>query len=463
VTVIPVLTDDLYHYTSADIGLGIVMTQMQLRLGLAEFMNDPRESRPRFPPLEIPEGVSEDTRDLWHETDRLLRRAAKVACFTLDYEVLESVLDPQAQRGYTHPALWAHYGGRHAGVCLRFSRRALAERMREALTSRGQLFYGAVDYTSDLFSDLDASSLNVGQVNEFGLDAVVFRYIEQHHRELFFQKHSDWSNEQEYRWVLIDPVPLPAFVDITGCLTGVVLGDSFDEAQLEAVHHLAERSDGLHVSRVKFQNGRPNLVPVPLTPKTPRASLRPGTLDERVCLLAAAEAEAEEARARGEHVAAPVVARIQSAVWQIAAQALQLTAVEVDVHRSITAVPPSERRTAPGVGRYSTEYESGAMCVVENLPRYSLTFVASAAVQVLAGGRLKLHAAFTLERWLSTGNEHEELWRFADDLELDLSVAEKRAEGMSATMRDRLEPALSTFDERRAPLRRQIEPARQRE
>lgn len=433
-TVIPTLTDDLYHYTSADIGLGSVMTQMQLRLGLAEFMNDPRESRPRFPSLQGADGVSvEEIDDIWHEADRLLRRAAKVACFTLDYELPDSVLDPQARRGYAHPALWAHYGDHHAGVCLRFSRRALAERMRGALASRGHLFDGAVNYTSDLSRDLDASFLNVGQVNEFGLDAVAFRYIEQHRRELFLLKHSDWSNEQEYRWVLIDPVPLPAYVDITGCLTGVVLGDSFDETQLEAVHHLAERSDGLHVSRVKFLNGRLHLLPVPRTPKALKASLRTGTLDQRVRLLAAAEAEAEAAHARGEEVAAPVVARIQSAVWQIASHALQRVAVEVDVHRSITAVPLSERRTAPGVGRCSTEYERGAMCVVENVPRYSLTFVASAAVQVLPGGRLKLHAAFTLERWLSTGNEHEELWRFADEVKLGNSAAALRAEGMLAT------------------------------
>src|SRR5450759_3642880 len=140
-------TDDLYHYTSAEIALDNILAQSQLRLGLVEWMNDPREARPRYPNLQRPDGVPDDgVEDLWEEADRLMRRAAKVACFTLDYELPESALDQNALRGYAHPALWAHYGGAHTGACLRFSRRALAERIEAVLGPRGQLFHGSVEY-----------------------------------------------------------------------------------------------------------------------------------------------------------------------------------------------------------------------------------------------------------------------------------------------------------------------------
>lgn len=198
--IVPALTDDLYHYTSSNIALDSIIAQMQLRLGLVELMNDPRESRPRYPNLSIAEGVPKAGPAIMEEADRLLRRAAKVACFTQDYELPDSVADRNALRGYAHPALWAHYAGGHTGVCLRFDRRALDSCMRAQLSSYGLLFEGAVEYRQELSSTAQATGLDVEQIHEFGLDAVVTRYIERYQRELFFEKHSDWASEAEYRW-----------------------------------------------------------------------------------------------------------------------------------------------------------------------------------------------------------------------------------------------------------------------
>lgn len=62
--------------------------------------------------------------------------------------------------------------------------------------------------------------LDVEQIYEFGLDAVVSRYVERYHRELFFEKHSDWASEAEYRWVFVNPEPSPVYVDVSTALTG---------------------------------------------------------------------------------------------------------------------------------------------------------------------------------------------------------------------------------------------------
>jgi hypothetical protein len=451
--VTPTLTDDLYHYTSADIALDCVMTQMQLRLGLFETMNDPRESKPRYPTLQLAHGVSDHgIDDIWQEADRLLRRAVKVACFTLDYELPESVLDPAVLRGYAHPAMWAHYGGRHAGVCLRFSRSALEERMNAALSSRGHLFAGPVQYSFELFGQLDASPFDIEQMDEFGVDAVVVRYIEEHHSELFFRKHPDWSNEREYRWILIEPEPLPVYVDITGCLTGVVLGDNFAESRLGALHQLAGRFDHLDITKVNFQNGRLQVVPPP-TPQAAvsRAHRRPGTQAERVSALAQAEELAMQERGYGDELASPVIKAIEAGLQQIAERAGTLGEVDVSIHSSINAVPEAERQRAPGVSTRSSIYDRGVMCVVENLPVYSLTFVASAAVQVFADGLLKMHAALELEKWGSSGNERVQLWRV--EREVEAIAAAQSANELTAAMLSASELALSTFDEHRDTLR----------
>jgi hypothetical protein len=279
------LTDDLYHYTSSSVALDSVLAQGRLRLGLVELMNDPYESRPRYPNLAIAEGVPELGPDHTHtmeEADRLLRRGAKVACFTRDYELPDSVLNPSALRGYAHPALWAHYADDHRGVCLRFSRRALAERIHRELGPRGSVFEGAVDYPLEMPVRAQAMGLDVEQIHEFGLDVVVTRYIERYQRELFFVKHTDWAEEHEYRWVFVDPEPSPAYVTIAGALTGLVLGDAFPETRIDAVHRLAARFD-LDVTRLHFFNRWLHVWPVPEPaigpPPVPRRS---GSLASRI-------------------------------------------------------------------------------------------------------------------------------------------------------------------------------------
>jgi hypothetical protein len=447
--IVPALTDDLYHYTSSNIALDSIIAQMQLRLGLVELMNDPRESRPRYPNLSIAEGVPEAGPAIMEEADRLLRRAAKVACFTQDYELPDSVADRNALRGYAHPALWAHYAGGHTGVCLRFDRSALDSCMRAQLSSYGLLFEGAVEYRLELSSTAQATGLDVEQIHEFGLDAVVTRYIERYQRELFFEKHSDWASEAEYRWVFVNPEPSPVYLDVSDAITGIVLGDAFLEARLDAVHHLASRHD-LDLKRVRFFNRWLHLMPVAAPPpREPPAHRREGSLEDRAQELAEAESKAEQASSLGAQLAAPIIAALWVRMQAIAEQVAKLPSVEVGIYDRATAIPLPERRRAPGVPTYSADYQRGVMCVVENLPRYSVTFVASAAVQTIGDRSLKLHAAFEVERRRKDEpNERIELWRFASEGKLE-AVAKLR-DRFFAEITSHLSPALATFNELRS-------------
>jgi hypothetical protein len=136
---------------------------------------------------------------------------------------------------------------------------------------------------------------------------------------------------------------------------------------------------------------------------------------------------------------------------QIAARAAELPGVEVALHNSAVAIPPKARRRAPGTPTYSADYEKGVTCVVENLPLYSLTFVSSAAVQTVADQRLKLHAAFELERWRKDEpNERVELWRFAAEDSPDAAAA--LGSRLVAEMTEHLDPALKEFKKRRGSL-----------
>jgi hypothetical protein len=264
--------------------------------------------------------------------------------------------------------------------------------------------------------------------------------------ELFFEKHSDWASEAEYRWVFVNPEPSPVYLDVSDAITGIVLGDAFPEARLDAVYHLASRHD-LDLKQVRFFNRWLHLMPVAAPPpREPPAHRREGSLEDRAQELAEAESKAEQASSLGAQLAAPIIA----ALWvSIAEQVATLPSVEVGIYDRATAIPLPERRRAPGVPTYSADYQRGVMCVVENLPRYSVTFVASAAVQTIADRSLKLHAAFEVERRRKDEpNERIELWRFASEGKPE-AVAKLRDQ-FFAEITSHLPPALATFNELRS-------------
>jgi len=158
------LTNDLYHYTSADIAIYSILDQGMIRLGPYESTN---ESQQKFPTLSSHEGnksEQDQTNEIWKQADWWLRRYTKVACFTQDFEFPDHALDKEALRG------WAHYGARHGGVCLRFDRTKLIEHFHAQLCSWGQCFHGPVQYPVERISAVPVEPLDVGQVLEFGIE-----------------------------------------------------------------------------------------------------------------------------------------------------------------------------------------------------------------------------------------------------------------------------------------------------
>jgi hypothetical protein len=87
------------------------------------------------------------------------------------------------------------------------------------------------------------------------------------------------------------------------------------------------------------------------------------------------------------------------------------------------------------------------MCVVENLPKCSLTLVAAAAVQVLDGPRLRLHGVVTTEQWDPDGNRRAEHWRAAREVPADEAAAALSA--LLAELRAAVDAVRPTFDEQR--------------
>lgn len=419
------LTGDLYHYTSSEAAILGILANRTIRLSPFQGTNDLWESRPLLPNLEGQSSVGElsmdETDKIWDDIDRFIRGYSKVACFTQDWELPETVINSDAMRGWSHLSMWAHYGERHAGVCLRFNKARLLSAFDAARGDAVHQFSGEVHYRAAELG-VGPYGISIEQAEEFGVDAVALRYAYVHRDRVFFRKHADWAPESEFRLVRTDLSLDPFYLDISGALTGVVLGDGFPMNRLPALHSMLDGFGDIELSQIRFHNRVMNNFPLELPVKresiegaaptvsstiTPR---REGILRTRLELLNQSEREAAAARA-----AASSTAALLAQVW-----ASELTArrevfdnwpdVTIRTSPSVHAIPAERRCKRPGV-ESDVCLDQGCMFIVEHQPQYSYTFVAAVALQMVVGGAVRLYACITIEEWLPQGNDRRELWR----------------------------------------------------
>lgn len=448
-------TDDLYHYTNANVAMYNILASGTLRLSPFESTNDLWESRPLHPNLSShrdDENWPEDSghMDLWADIDRNIRLHAKVACLTRDFALPDHVWNREASRGWGHLSLWAHYGTSHTGVCLRFDRARLITAFQEHTDPAALHFHGPVRYVST--QGVGPHGLDIGQIREFGVDAAALAYAKANHESLFFRKYWDWENEAEYRLVLLDQSLLPAHIDIRGALSGVVLGDAFPERRRPALWEVLKAYPDVEVQQLRFQNRYLHcfgpLAPEPAAKAAPWAEpRRSGSLEERLGALLEATAEANELREAAKLLAADHLTIIGRAIATLSSELGSWPEVESTALPQSQAVPVEQRSRQPGTPGERVHHEAGFMCVVENLPKYSLTLVAAAAVQVLDGSRLRLHGVVTTEQWNPDGNRRAEHWRAAREVSADEAAAALSA--LLVELRAAVDAVRPTFDEQR--------------
>lgn len=316
------LTSSLYHYTSSDAAILGILANRSIRMSPFQGTNDLWESRPLYPSLEgelsCHESAGGDLFSVWEDVDRYIRGYSKVACFTQDWELPDSVMQPDALRGWAHLSLWAHYGAGHTGVCLRFDRDRLVAAFEDAKGDAVHQFHGPVQYRRAEFG-VGPYGISLEQAEEFGIDAVAIRYAQVHRDRVFFRKHADWASESEFRLVRTDLSTEPHYFDITHALTGVVLGDAFPSERIPALLKMLEGFDDVELLQAKFharifqvfprdtrvqsEVGR-EVMPTATSTISPRRS---GDLAQRLSSLEDMERIADVDRETAKEAAAPVL------------------------------------------------------------------------------------------------------------------------------------------------------------
>ncbi len=79
------------------------------------------------------------------------------------------------------------------------------------------------------------------------------------YKHLYLQKLLDWSNEDEYRWVYLDNIPDPRYIDFKDALEAIAVGDNVDEAKYQEFRkHCKKRS--ADIGQVTWRNGFPTII-----------------------------------------------------------------------------------------------------------------------------------------------------------------------------------------------------------
>ncbi|WP_432590471.1 DUF2971 domain-containing protein [Streptomyces sp. HD1123-B1] len=450
------ITSHLFHYTNTAAAVTGILPTGTLRLSPYKSTNDLWESQPHYPTL----SAHHDQRDLdagfplWDEIDRQLRLHTKVGCLTQDVTLPSSVFNPDALRGWAHLSLWAHYGAGHTGVCLRFDRDKLVKSFLEHAGPAAFAFHGPVRYLSSQDGP-PTRGIDVGQVAEFGADAVALAYAEANKDLLFFRKHIDWDSEAEYRLVLLNQSTEFDYVDIRSALTGVVLGSAFPQEQVQDLLEALKPYPSVTVEYLQFLNRR--LLRFPFEGFVPQsrslsthawpAPRREGSLAERLLAMRKASTEADARRQAAEALIQEPMAQLGEGAARLVSQLGLWPGTEVDSYPQTTAVPEHLRTRSPGVPGEVIHYERGFLCVVENLPRQSHTLTASAAIQVLDDEQLRLHALVNTEHWLPEGNRREERWR--SEQEIDAADAQAAVAALLEELTAAVQRTRTAFDDAR--------------
>jgi hypothetical protein len=256
------------HYTRLETAVDYILKNRSLRLGPLTATNDPRETktwlfalgRGSFSSLSSDELKNLAKRNV--EFDKLLKHNHKVLCVSQDAEDTWKL--DFSKRSYGRPRMWAQYAGNHSGVCLLFDKQALHQAIEKAFGHEA-IYFGPVEYGD--FSDvrtrgwaehMEAFMLSGDEIATDGLENVLRRHREKHHRVFFFRKDIDWEHEREYRWIVRGDTNDPVFIPIEDALRAILLGIDSSPGRLTEIHAYCKDTDTC-LSRILWMNGIPSV------------------------------------------------------------------------------------------------------------------------------------------------------------------------------------------------------------
>jgi len=250
----------LYHYTKAETAIEHILPTKKLRFSTYNLTNDPKESKDWF---FIP--ATNQNRDLTKYNPEILgnimnprlKNSARLICFAKDQKLKGNHIEDLPKRGFCKPRSWAQYGNNHKGVCLIFNTQIISKIFKEKfseITWQG----GCVEYKDRLISEIQtepAFMVNIDCLEEWGEKQYAYSHGLQFSKRLFFEKATDWANEDEYRFVVFE-IEEELFLEYETALSGIVFGNDCTESHISEVVSLT-KGKNVQYQQLKWRNCTP--------------------------------------------------------------------------------------------------------------------------------------------------------------------------------------------------------------
>lgn len=219
--------DAIFHYTKKENAMERILNEKQLKFGLYRETNDPYEYKLRDIILTI-----------WSPThEPLVHKSMALFTTTIHNTPFLSFCDNST--GYKKPRMWSQYGQDHKGICLVFSKESLMTTIKNELSKNYFIYDENINY-----KEIDCEPLKIDN-NDLAANEIVMNHIKKDYKNIFFQKHLDYKDENEFRIVLIqkdtNPSSQSLLVDISNSLKLIILGDKFPKEDLPTIKDLSTK------------------------------------------------------------------------------------------------------------------------------------------------------------------------------------------------------------------------------
>ena len=220
--------DAIFHYTKKETAMEYILNDKKLKFGFFHSTNDPYEYRRKSIKAFDSGNIDES---LWLNSINLIDNTILNTAF-LSFCT--------KRNGYKKPRMWSQYGQNHSGVCLVFSKKSLIETIKNELSQNYLIYNEDVKYKSKIYND----NLNIHN-NNLTLNEIIINHIKQDYKNIFFQKHSDYKDENEFRIILVQKNEnnffQNIFIDISNSIKFIILGDNFPKEYLPTINNLSSK------------------------------------------------------------------------------------------------------------------------------------------------------------------------------------------------------------------------------
>jgi len=158
--------------------------------------------------------------------------------------------------------MWAQYASNHTGICLVFDKEQFTQEVESQLGATGQILKGNVEYYDQgiarrLFDQSEQEfMINLDHLEKVGKSRYVADHLSTHYRRLFFEKMSDWRDENEWRYLIHTKDSEPKYVEYRSSLVGIMFGENTRDDVVESVMAIT-KGRALRYMGLKWRNSSP--------------------------------------------------------------------------------------------------------------------------------------------------------------------------------------------------------------